>query len=127
MINEMFSQPNYVGTKKLLDATVLRHQAIAGNLANLETPNYKRVDLAPGFRTELQRAMASKNAPQIASLRPTLAVDSQASASSRDGNTVKLEDELLNLNQNTLEHTLGVQLVTGTLLKLRLAITGRPS
>ena len=40
MIQTLFNQSNYVVTKKLLDATVLRHQAIAGNLANVETPNY---------------------------------------------------------------------------------------
>ena len=127
MINELFSQPNYAGSKKLLDATVMRQQAIASNLANLEKPNYKRVDLDPGFRAELQRAVASKNVSQINSLRPTLALDSKAVANSKDGNTVKLEEELIQLSQNTLEHTLGTQLVTGNLLKLRLAITGRAS
>jgi flagellar basal-body rod protein FlgB len=127
MINELFSQPNYVGSKKLLDATVMRQQAIASNLANLEKPNYKRIDLDPGFRTELQRAVASKNVDQIRSLRPTLALDSKAVPNSKDGNTVKLEEELIQLSQNTLEHTLGTQLVTGNLLKLRLAITGRAS
>ena len=49
MIQSLFNQSNYVVTKKLLDATVLRHQAIAGNLANVETPNYKRIDVAPSF------------------------------------------------------------------------------
>jgi flagellar basal-body rod protein FlgB len=127
MINELFSQPNYVGSKKLLDATVMRQQAIASNLANLEKPNYKRIDLDPGFRTELQRAVASKNVDQISSLQPKLALDSKAVPNSKDGNTVKLEEELIQLSQNTLEHTLGTQLVTGNLLKLRLAITGRAS
>jgi flagellar basal-body rod protein FlgB len=45
MISALFSQPNYVGAKKMLDATVLRHEAIASNLANIETPNYKRMDV----------------------------------------------------------------------------------
>jgi flagellar basal body rod protein FlgB len=39
--------------------------------------------------------------------------------------TVQLETELLKLNQNFMEHQLETQLVTGTMLKLRLAITGR--
>jgi flagellar basal body rod protein FlgB len=45
----------------------------------------------------------------------------------KDGNTVQLESELLRLNQNYMEHHLETQLITGALLKLRLAITGRPS
>jgi flagellar basal-body rod protein FlgB len=47
MINALFSQPNYLASKKMLDATVLRQEAITSNIANLETPNYKRLDIAP--------------------------------------------------------------------------------
>ena len=39
MIDALFSQSNYLAAKKMLDASVLRHEAIASNLANLETPN----------------------------------------------------------------------------------------
>lgn len=125
MIDALFSQSNYVVAKKMLDATALRHEAIASNLANLETPGYKRLDLAPAFADELQRAAASGNNRQVAGLQPALAPDPNATALRPDGNTVQLETELLALNQNTLQHTLETQLVTGSLLKLRLAITGR--
>lgn len=127
MIDALFNQANYAGAKKMLDAAVMRHQAIASNIANLETPNYKRVDIAPTFQNELRRAVASGKASQVASVQPTLAVDTTAVAANRDGNTVKLEDELVQLNQNYMEHSLGAQLVTGSLLRLRQAITGRSS
>ena len=90
MIEALFNQPSYVTAKKALDAVVLRQEAIANNLANLETPGYKRVDLAPGFQTELERACNSGNVPQIAALKPTLAPDLNAVSSGRDGNTVHL-------------------------------------
>jgi flagellar basal-body rod protein FlgB len=125
MIQALFIQPNYVATKKLLDATVMRHQAIASNLANVETPSYKRVDVARTFQTELASAMGSEDVGRVASLRPTIDRDPNAVAANRDGNTVKLEHELLALNQNSMAHTLETQLVSGSLLKLRLAITGR--
>jgi flagellar basal-body rod protein FlgB len=127
MIDGLFSQPNYVATKRMLDATALRHEAIASNLANIETPGYKRIDVAPNFSAELQQAIQSRDPQRIGSLQPSLAVDTTAAPATRDGNTVKLENELLQLNQNTLAHSLETQLVTGTLLKLRLAITGRPA
>jgi flagellar basal-body rod protein FlgB len=127
MINALFNQPNYLATKKALDATALRQEAIASNLANLETPGYKRVDVAPSFTAELKNAVTSRNASQIASLQPSLATDTSAVASNRDGNSVQLETELLNQNQNAVAHAVETQLVTGTLLKLRLAITGRPA
>ncbi len=125
MITGLFSQPNYLAAKKLLDATVLRHEAIASNLANLETPNYKRLDVAPTFQTELRQAMSGQNPTDIANVQPVLEADPNAMASGRDGNTVQLESELTRLNQNFLEHTLETQLITGSLVKLRLAITGR--
>lgn len=125
MINALFIQPNYLAAKKMLDATVLRHEAIASNLANLETPNYKRLDVAPSFSNELKQAISSKSPQEIAALRPSLQVDPTAVAANKDGNTVQLESELMNMNQNSLDHALETQLISGSLMKLRLAITGR--
>lgn len=125
MIDALFSQSNYVATKKLLDATVLRHQAIASNLANVETPSYKRVDVSHTFQRELSTAMKAEDASRISALQPSIDLDPTAVAANRDGNTVKLEHELLSLNQNSMAHTLETQLISGSLLKLRLAITGR--
>jgi flagellar basal-body rod protein FlgB len=127
MIEALFNQPNYVATKKMLDATTLRHEAIASNLANISTPGYKRIDVSPSFAAELRRAVQSGQTDQVRSLQPGLAVDSSAMATRGDGNTVQLESELMNLHENTMAHTLESHLITGALLKLRLAITGRQS
>ncbi|MFO1497098.1 MAG: hypothetical protein U1G07_01650 [Verrucomicrobiota bacterium] len=83
------------------------------------------VDLNPSFVTELRQAMAGQEANQISALKPTLTPDTAAVSSRRDGNTVELETELLNLNQNMLANAVESHLVTSSLLKLRLAITGR--
>jgi len=125
MVEALFNQPNYLAAKKTLDAVALRQEAIASNIANLETPGYQRVDLAPSFQTELQRACAAGDAQQLASLTPTLAVDTTALPQGRDGNTVNLEQEMAQLNQNALLHTLETQLVSGNLARLRMAITGK--
>jgi len=127
MIDGLFSQTNYLAAKKLLDATVLRHEAIASNLANLETPGYQRLDVAPAFTAELQRALTTGQPAQLTAIQPKLAVDSQAVATNPNGNSVQLESELAQLQQNAMAHTLETQLITGSLLKLRLAITGRSS
>ncbi len=125
MIDALFGQTNYLAAKKMLDVTVLRHDAISSNLANIETPNYKRLDVAPSFESELRQAIASKDPSQITCAQPGLAVDAQAVSGRGDGNTVLLESELLKLNQNIVEHTLETQLVSGALAKMRLAITGK--
>jgi flagellar basal-body rod protein FlgB len=125
MIEALFNQPNYLAAKKTLDAIVLRQDAIANNIANLETPGYKRVDLAPSFQTELERACTSGDAQEISSLKPTLAVDPTAVPSSRDGNTVHLQSELMQLNENAVAHSLETQLVSGMLERMQMAITGK--
>jgi len=127
MIEGLFNQPSYLAAKKTLDAVAVRQEAIASNIANLETPGYKRVDLAPTFRAELDRACASGDAGQIAALNPTLAPDATAVPNSRDGNTVSLENEMMQLNQNTMTHALETQMVSSMLYRLKMAITGKSS
>ena len=125
MIDALFSQTNYVAAKKMLDAAVMRHEAIASNIANIETPNYKRLDVAPSFAAQLSQAISNKDSDQIANAQPQLAVDTTAVSGRSDGNTVTLEDEMLKLNQNMVEHTLETQLVSGALMKMQMAITGK--
>ncbi len=125
MIGALFAQPNYLAAKKLLDATALRQEAIASNLANIETPNYHRVDLDGSFAAELKQAVAGQDPARLASLQAAVTTDRTAVSSRRDGNTVELETELANLNQNTLAYTVETQLVNSSLARLRMAITGR--
>ncbi len=125
MIESLFNQTSYVAAKKMLDVSAMRHEALASNLGHLEAPGYKRVDVAPSFASELRQAVASRDPNQISQAMPQLAVDATAISSRSDGNTVELESELLKMNQNTLEHHLETQILTGAMLKLRLAITGR--
>jgi len=125
MIEALFNRPNYLAAKKTLDAVALRQEAINNNLANLETPGYKRVDLAPNFEQELEKATASNDSQQLNSLSPSLTVDTTAKASSKDGNTVQLEQELMRMNQNAMTHSMETQMVSNMLAKMRMAITGK--
>ena len=125
MIDALFGNSNYLAAKKMLDANVLRHEAIASNLANVETPNYKRLDVAPSFESQLNQAVSSRDGSQISSLQPQLAVDSTVNSGRSDGNTVQLESEMLRLNQNMVEHSLETRLISNALLKMRSAISGK--
>ena len=109
----------------MLDATVLRQEAIASNLANIETPNYKRVDVSPAFASELSKAIQSGGVKSVQQLKPTISVDDIAVAQNRDGNSVQLEKELTYLQKNMVAHKLQTQMITGSLSKLRSAITTR--
>jgi flagellar basal-body rod protein FlgB len=125
MIDGLFASANYQGVKRMLDATVLRQEAIASNLANVETPHYKRVDVSPTFASQLSQAISSGSPATVSSLKPTIAVDQNAVAQSRDGNSVQLEKEMMYLQKNMVAHHLQTQMLSGTFSKLRSAIRMR--
>lgn len=126
MIDPIFHSDNYQVARKLLDATVLRQEAIASNIANAETPGYRRLDVTPDFAQQLKASVASGELRAGASqLKPQLAEDLTARSVRPDGNTVEIERELLAMNRNAVQHEYLTELISGNLKQLRLAITGR--
>jgi flagellar basal-body rod protein FlgB len=126
MIDPIFHSDNYQLARKLLDAAVLRHEAVATNVANAETPGFRRLDVAPDFAVELKaRVAAGDFAQNAASIRPQLAEDRTARSVRPDGNTVEIERELMVMNRNAVEHDYLTEIVSNNIKHLKLAITGR--
>ena len=125
MVEGMFNQTNYMLAQKLLDASVLRHEALASNVANVETKNYKRIDLAPDFTQQLRDAVQGGESRRIGQLTPKLKLDESARTLRGDGNNVELDSELMAMNNNALEHEFLTQYLTGNYNRLRSAIAGR--
>ena len=98
-----------------LDATELRSKTIANNIANINTPGYKRKYVT--FEETLNDQI-NKN--------PKIQIKEEKSTNIRfDGNNVDLENEKVNQAANTLEYN---ALITITNTKLSLAksvISGR--
>ena len=124
MLEAIYARESYVALKKTLDAAVLRHQAISSNLANLETPNYKRIDINADFDARLKKAVGSGDVSRVARVRPRVEVDRTAVPDALNGNTVKMEDELLHLQRNTMTHSFALQVLGRSLNKIKSAITG---
>ncbi len=123
MIDRLFSAPTYNASKALLDASALRQEALAANIANAETPGYKRVDLDASFATEFAARLRSG---QVASApAPKLVTDVGATTERVDGNTVELDKELLAMGKNGAEFEVLTDFISGSLKQLRMAITGR--
>ena len=123
MIDRLFSASNYDATKRLLDAAALRQEALAANIANAETPGYRRVDLEQSFATEFAarlRAGETASAPP-----PRLGEDNAATSERADGNNVEVDKELLAMGKNGAEFETLTEFVSGSLKQLRMAITGR--
>ena len=125
MLEAIYARESYAALKKTLDAAALRHQAIASNLANLETPNYKRIDVNTDFDESLQKVVGSGNASAIARVQPRIEVDRTAVPDAINGNTVKMEDELLHMQRNTITHSFALQVLGRSLNKIKAAITGK--
>lgn len=127
MMDPILQSSNYQLSRTLLDASVLRHSAIAANIANAETPGYRRLDLAPDFASELRaRVTAGAGPADLRGLTPSLSEDVHARAVRPDGNSVEIEEELLAMNRNAVEYDFLTEMVSRNIKQLRLAITGRP-
>lgn len=126
MIDPIFQTDNYQLARKLLDAAALRQEAIATNVANAETPGFRRIDIASDFATQLRaRVQAGDFGKTAGGLSPQLAEDQTARSVRPDGNTVEIERELLLMNRNSVEHEFLSNLVSNNIKQLKLAITGR--
>lgn len=126
MIDPIFQTDNYQLARKLLDAAALRHEAIATNVANAETPGFRRLDVAPDFAVQLKARLAAGDLARTAhALRPHLAEDPAARSVRPDGNTVEIERELLAMNRNVVDYNFLTDLVSSNIKQLKLAITGR--
>lgn len=125
MIEPIFQTDNYQLARKLMDAVALRQEAIASNVANAETPGYRRIDVAPDFEQQLKAHMASGDmASTGGSLQPHLAEDAAARSTRPDGNNVEIESELLTMNRNAVEYDYLTEVVSNNLKQLKVAITG---
>ena len=125
MVDPIFQSDNYQVARKLLDAAALRQEAIASNIANAETPGYRRLDLAPDFAEQLKSHVRAGDIDRAAEMRPKLTEDTHARTVRPDGNTVEIENELLAMNRNSVEYEFLTEVVSRNIKQLKLAITGR--
>jgi len=124
MIEKLFSNDNYAMSKTMLDVAAARHDALAANIANVETPGYRRVDVAKTFLQELQQQFKTGGATGP-SPKAMIEPDSDARSTRADGNNVQLDTELLQLGSNGLQYEVLTDFVSGSLARLKTAITGR--
>lgn len=104
---------------QLLDAAALRHRVIAQNVANVNTPGYRRREVT--FEADLAKSLAAPGpTPPV---KPQVVV---ADGPERvDGNTVDLNQEMNALTKNALLYQAAAQIVTSRVASLRAAISGR--
>jgi flagellar basal-body rod protein FlgB len=128
MIDPIFQSTDFALATKLLDAAALRQDAIAANMANVETPGYHRVDVSRSFAAQLRASVAAgENPATLDDLRPSMTEDKDARSVRPDGNNVELEKELLAMNQNSVEYSYLTEVVSTNIKQLKTAINGTTS
>lgn len=90
-----------IGLERALSGAALRQEAIATNLANVNTPGYRRQDV--NFADALQRAFSAGSRTMVEDVAPAVAVDSTAPIRA-DGSTVDVDKEAATQAENGLQY-----------------------
>src|SRR5690242_17475940 len=116
MLDRIFGGDAFVAQTRALDASSLRQELIANNLANVNTPGFKRQDVA--FEAKLSRALSQSRlrgpgaSSPVEGVRPEIVTQSTTSQRA-DGNNVDMESENVNAAINTLRYEALSQMVGG--------------
>ncbi len=120
-----------------MDVEMLRRQVVADNLANADTPNFKRSVV--NFESELARALDSEkqNKPEAAltnerhipfdrvqnyrDVRPGRVLD-YLTQSDNNGNNVDVEEESMLLLQNQLRYDMMSRSVAGQFARINIVL-----
>lgn len=122
-----------------MNLRVQRHQVLASNIANADTPNYKARDFS--FEGAMKSAMTGRGDPGAVVLSRTTAghMDGggngasallkfrQENQSAVDGNTVDMDVERTQLAENALQYQILTQLISNKFQGIRSALASTSS
>lgn len=103
-----------------LDLLSTRQKLVASNIANLDTPGYRTMDI--DFQAELRSALAPGRADEVIRQRPPAATEVEGLGINQDGNNVSLDRESRLLAENAMRFELGSALLASRYRAIRLAI-----
>jgi flagellar basal-body rod protein FlgB len=129
MTDPIFNDPALKSLSFALDGLSLRQKAIANNIANADTPNYKSQQVS--FEEQLLQAINGERSPGLAmqltdpghietgesSGHPLITVNQTNSILRNDGNNVDIDLEMTNLAETALRYQALAQL-TGMKISL---------
>jgi flagellar basal-body rod protein FlgB len=116
------SDKNVVLLSKLLDLTATKNKVLANNIANVNTPGFKKSEVS--FEKELLKAVDSKNINKIKDLQgsPSLSKDK---STRKNGNNVDLDQELVTFYQMSDRHNIYLEILSKKFKGMIAAIEGR--
>lgn len=130
MLGKLFSKTQVL--EKALDAAWLRNEVISHNIANADTPGYKKYQVV--FEDELKAAMSNNikgkktrskhldiGASSIDNVTPRI-VPTGNTKMRVDENNVDMDTEMANLAKNTIMYNALIQKISGDLRRIKNAI-----
>lgn len=124
MTSEIFPDITSAALAKTLDAAAARQKTIANNIANVETPGFKRGTVS--FESELRRVLDASTESEIREglqkLTPIQETDYQ-SPSRPNGNNVNIDAEISDLARTSLKYRAAATLLENKTGMLRAAIS----
>jgi flagellar basal-body rod protein FlgB len=108
-----------IGLESAIRGSSARQSALTSNVANANTPGYKRQDV--DFHSALTSAMGSGNQANVEAASFTASTDGSAPMQA-DGNSVDIDVEQANLAKNGLEYEALVSVANARLGILKAAM-----
>ncbi len=146
MIPDLFSSNGIPVLEQVINFSQARHNLLAGNIANLDTPGYRTRDIPPAaFEAKLKEAIESSRRqtaePDLHTENPALELestgaprkrmpfqavkDSLASILRHDDGNVGMEQQVAELSKNQMQHNLAVNILVSQFRLLQAAISER--
>ena len=117
-----FSDKGVVLLSKLLDLTTTKNKVIANNIANANTPGFRKYDVS--FQDELIKAVESKNINKIKDIQEKITLSGNESTR-KNGNNVDLDKELVSFYQMSDRHNIYLEILSKKFKGVIAAIEGR--
>ena len=122
--------------EKALDAAWLRNEVLSHNIANVDTPTYKRkdVDFEKYLRGALNYGLDDvivhrrhnfrfSKQPDIGSIQANVMEEYNTMAMRIDGNNVDIDEEMAQMAKNTIRYNVITHNINGKFAKIKHAIT----
>lgn len=100
-------------------AETLRQKTIANNIANIETPGYRRIEVK--FEELLEKALDKNGRVDFSKIEPEIFQPNRTPVKS-NGNDVSLEGEVGEMVKNTLRHKVYIRILNRKYMQIDLAI-----
>lgn len=110
--------------EKMLDVSSVKHKVIANNIANVNTPGYKKMEVS--FADQLEKALNKDSMNKFDTLQPKIVISKEDSSETvrNDGNNVDMDKEVSSLVKNTLTYSIYTQLLAKKYEGIKSAIEG---